>query len=246
MALFLGPSQKLTVQVSPVNFVKFGSYHAYYLTPTSAKHVLRRSKKWSSSGGHAWPNPSQRALTRRSRCNIGTKAAFTLPHLLPATTVQGVWTGLIIAAAAGLWSERTRYLYFDVTRHECHRLMPALSSAMCCPCRIGKELSGPLVSTLIGLLLSNLGLVGGSNAGTVYGTVNKFILPLAIPLLLFSADLRCATFPQHAGMWGASFQQVITQKIISTGNLAGECSRRPEDSCWHSSLEHLRRWWEPW
>ncbi|CAL8469320.1 g8861 [Coccomyxa elongata] len=74
-----------------------------------------------------------------------------------------VTTGLIIAAAAGLWSERTR---------------------------IGKELSGPLVSTLIGLLFSNLGLVGGSNAGTVYGTVNKFILPLAIPLLLFSADLR--------------------------------------------------------
>ncbi|KAK9907992.1 hypothetical protein WJX75_001141 [Coccomyxa subellipsoidea] len=97
------------------------------------------------------------------RCRLATKAALVLPQLLPATTVQGVWTALIIAAAAGLWSERTR---------------------------IGKELSGPLVSTLIGLLFSNLGLVGGANAGTVYDTVNKFILPLAIPLLLYSADLR--------------------------------------------------------
>lgn len=62
-------------------------------------------------------------------------------------------------------------------------------------CRIGKELSGPLVSTLVGLLLSNLGVIGGGNAASVYDTVNKYILPLAIPLLLFSADLRyCSTF----------------------------------------------------
>jgi uncharacterized membrane protein len=61
---------------------------------------------------------------------------------------------------------------------------------MSIPCRIGKELSGPLVSTLIGLLFSNLGVVGGSNAIAVYDTVNKYLLPLAIPLLLFSADLR--------------------------------------------------------
>ena len=58
--------------------------------------------------------------------------------------------------------------------------------------RVGKELSGPLVSTLVGLLFANTGVVSGSNALAVYDTVNKFILPLAIPLLLFSADLRFA------------------------------------------------------
>ena len=57
--------------------------------------------------------------------------------------------------------------------------------------RVGKELSGPLVSTLVGLVFANTGVVSGSNAPAVYDTVNKFILPLAIPLLLFSADLRC-------------------------------------------------------
>ena len=47
------------------------------------------------------------------------------------------------------------------------------------------------MSTLVGLLFANTGVVSGSNAPAVYDTVNKFILPLAIPLLLFSADLRC-------------------------------------------------------
>ncbi|EIE21689.1 DUF819-domain-containing protein [Coccomyxa subellipsoidea C-169] len=113
----------------------------------------------------SWPLP-QRRLRRRGggrRCKVITRASLALPQLLPATTVQGVWTALIIAGAGGLWSERTR---------------------------IGKELSGPLVSTLIGLLFSNVGLIGGVHAGAVYDTVNKFILPLAIPLLLYSADLR--------------------------------------------------------
>lgn len=47
----------------------------------------------------------------------------------------------------------------------------------------------PLVATLLGLLLSNFGAIP-SNAPQ-YGVVNKFLLPLAVPLLLFTADLRC-------------------------------------------------------
>ncbi|CAL5229905.1 g13326 [Coccomyxa viridis] len=86
-----------------------------------------------------------------------------MPQLLPVTSTFGIWATLNLAAALGLWSERTR---------------------------VGKELSGPLVSTLVGLLFANTGVVSGSNAPAVYDTVNKFILPLAIPLLLFSADLR--------------------------------------------------------
>jgi len=45
------------------------------------------------------------------------------------------------------------------------------------------------VATLLGLLLSNFGAIP-SNAPQ-YGVVNKFLLPLAVPLLLFTADLRC-------------------------------------------------------
>lgn len=45
------------------------------------------------------------------------------------------------------------------------------------------------MATLIGLLLSNFGAIP-SNAPQ-YGVVNKFLLPLAVPLLLLTADLRC-------------------------------------------------------
>lgn len=46
----------------------------------------------------------------------------------------------------------------------------------------------PLVSTLAGLLLSNLGLISAN--APEYTIVNKYLLTLAVPLLLLSADLR--------------------------------------------------------
>lgn len=49
-------------------------------------------------------------------------------------------------------------------------------------------MSGALLSTLIGLAMSNLGLIPSESH--VYGVVNSYILPLAVPLLLFAADLR--------------------------------------------------------
>ena len=52
----------------------------------------------------------------------------------------------------------------------------------------------PPCSTLFGLALSNLGVVP-AEAPHVYGVVNAYLLPLAVPLLLFSADLRCALLP---------------------------------------------------
>jgi hypothetical protein len=48
---------------------------------------------------------------------------WALPQLIPAAGPWGVWTGLVVAGAFGMWSERTR---------------------------IGKELSGALVATLAG------------------------------------------------------------------------------------------------
>ncbi|KAK9813720.1 hypothetical protein WJX73_005290 [Symbiochloris irregularis] len=93
------------------------------------------------------------------RSTVVVKAAFALPQ--PTTSPWGIWTGLTIAGAVGFWSEKTR---------------------------LGKELSGPLVSTLAGLLLSNISLIP-CNAPQ-YGIVNKFLLPLAVPMLLFTADLK--------------------------------------------------------
>ncbi|GAQ88782.1 hypothetical protein KFL_004590040 [Klebsormidium nitens] len=82
-----------------------------------------------------------------------------------------VWAFLLAAGAAGLWSEKTT---------------------------LGQALSGPLVSTLIGLALSNLGVLPA--AAPAYAVVNKFLLPLAVPLLLFSADIK-RVFSETGRLW---------------------------------------------
>lgn len=73
----------------------------------------------------------------------------------------GTWTALFATGAFGLWSERTK---------------------------IGSALSGALVSTLIGLAASNLGVL--PSEAQAYKIVLEILLPLAVPLLLFRADLR--------------------------------------------------------
>lgn len=54
--------------------------------------------------------------------------------------------------------------------------------------KIGSAVSGALVSTLIGLAASNLGII--SSEAPAFAIVLNFLLPLAVPLLLFRADLR--------------------------------------------------------
>ena len=54
--------------------------------------------------------------------------------------------------------------------------------------KIGSTLSGSLVSILVGLAASNVGIV--SSEVPAYDVVLQFLLPVAVPLLLFRADLR--------------------------------------------------------
>ncbi len=49
-------------------------------------------------------------------------------------------------------------------------------------------MSGPLVSTLVGLAASNLGII--PYEAPAYSMFLQFLLPLAVPLLLYRADLR--------------------------------------------------------
>jgi len=72
-----------------------------------------------------------------------------------------VWTVLLAAAAFGLWAERTRW---------------------------GRKLSAVVISILTTLALSNLGIIPLS--APAYDTVWSYLVPLAIPLLLFNANLR--------------------------------------------------------
>ncbi|CAK7338851.1 unnamed protein product [Dovyalis caffra] len=99
-------------------------------------------------------------LTRSVTVRSNLNLNLTFPLISP-TDPWGMWTALFATGAFGIWSERTK---------------------------IGSALSGALVSTLVGLAASNLGVI--SCESPAYSIVLKFLLPLAVPLLLFRADLR--------------------------------------------------------
>jgi uncharacterized membrane protein len=71
-----------------------------------------------------------------------------------------MWAAVLGVAAFGVWSD-ARWL--------------------------GRWLSGAVVALLGGILLSNLGII--PNEADVYDNIYSYILPLAIPLVLFEADL---------------------------------------------------------
>ncbi|KAL5727278.1 ferric-chelate reductase (NADH) [Ranunculus cassubicifolius] len=85
---------------------------------------------------------------------------FNFPLISPHDH-WGTWTALFATGAFGIWSENTK---------------------------IGSVLSGALVSILIGLAASNLGVIAPE--AQAYKIVLEYLLPIAVPLLLFRADLR--------------------------------------------------------
>ncbi|KAL0548701.1 hypothetical protein IC582_013165 [Cucumis melo] len=98
----------------------------------------------------------------QSRRDVAVKSHLKLN--LPLVSPQdqwGNWTVLFSIGAFGIWSEKTK---------------------------IGSALSGALVSTLVGLAASNFGIIASD--APAFATVLEFLLPLAVPLLLFRADLR--------------------------------------------------------
>ncbi|KAJ0658265.1 hypothetical protein HanLR1_Chr14g0555811 [Helianthus annuus] len=94
-----------------------------------------------------------------SRRCVKVRSNFSFPLISPSDH-WGNWTALFSIGAIGSWSEKTT---------------------------IGNMLSGALMSTLIGLVASNLGLI--SSEAHAYPIVLEYLLPLAVPLLLFRADM---------------------------------------------------------
>ncbi|KAL1206751.1 hypothetical protein V5N11_010605 [Cardamine amara subsp. amara] len=92
--------------------------------------------------------------------SVTVRSQLSTPLISP-NDEWGTWTALFATGAFGLWSEKTK---------------------------IGSAVSGALVSTLIGLVASNIGII--SSEAPAFAVVLNFLLPLAVPLLLFRADLR--------------------------------------------------------
>ena len=101
------------------------------------------------------------------RASVRCLASLSPSFSLFCSDKWGVSSLLAVAATLGMYSERTA---------------------------VGRALSGPLVSTLIALGFSNIGLINNSNyssiTSSVYSTVYGVLLPVALPMLLFTADMR--------------------------------------------------------
>ena len=81
--------------------------------------------------------------------------------LISPDQTWALWAVLLSAAAFGLWAERTTW---------------------------GSKLSGAVVAIGTTFVLSNLRVIPADSPA--YGVVWSYLVPLAIPLLLFKADLR--------------------------------------------------------
>ncbi|XP_042399892.1 uncharacterized membrane protein YjcL-like [Zingiber officinale] len=120
----------------------------------------RSSSSSSSSSLLSSRGYGGRPFVLRSRPTIAAVHNFSAPIISPSDE-WGNWTALFAAGAFGIWSEKTK---------------------------IGSALSGALVSTLVGLAASSAGIVAPD--APAYRVVLEFLLPVAVPLLLFNADLR--------------------------------------------------------
>ncbi|XP_022984975.1 uncharacterized protein LOC111483083 [Cucurbita maxima] len=96
------------------------------------------------------------------RRNVAVRShlKLNLPLISPHDQ-WGNWTVLFSVGAFGIWSEKTK---------------------------VGSALSGALVSALVGLAASNFGIIASD--APAFPFVLEFLLPLAVPMLLFRADLR--------------------------------------------------------
>jgi len=93
---------------------------------------------------------------------ISPSCGYGRAPLVPASDNWGNWTFLLSTAALGTWSEKRS--------------------------PVGKALTGALVSLLLGLAASSAGVVAAD--APAYRVALDYLLPLAVPLLLFRADLR--------------------------------------------------------
>ena len=110
----------------------------------------------------------------------------------------GVWAAILAASSFGLWGNKQRW---------------------------GAKVGGAsLLSTLLALVLANVGVI--PNAAPAYTIVIKFLLPLAVPLLLLTADLARVLTCTGRVLWcflvgavGTALGSVLAFAMVPLGSL---------------------------
>ena len=101
------------------------------------------------------------AWAAKTAASSASAAAANAGSLIRPNDDWALWATLIVCGAAGLRAEKTD---------------------------VGAKLSSPLVTMFLALFLVNIGVLPSD--APLYAAVNKFLVPLAVPMLLLGADLR--------------------------------------------------------
>ncbi|KAK4713067.1 hypothetical protein R3W88_018974 [Solanum pinnatisectum] len=145
---------------SPASYSS-GRKNASAATSSTSNSILQHPMLLSKNIDKFEPLDFPKNSTRKLNRSVTTiRSQLNFPIISPQDQ-WGTWTVLFATGAFGIWSEKTK---------------------------VGAALSGSLVSVLVGLAASNLGII--ASEAPAYKIVTGFLLPLAVPLLLFRADMR--------------------------------------------------------
>jgi len=108
------------------------------------------------------------AIARTTAAKAVSAPIGTSFPLVKPTDEWSLWFAVLATAAFGIKAEKYKW---------------------------GAALSAPLVTMFTSLCLTNVGVLPTSSA--VYSSINHFVVPLAVPMLLFGADLRSRSTRTH-------------------------------------------------
>jgi len=175
---------------------------------TTTMHLMRFARARDATGASSAKKATTREVVktragRRQRTPVCTKRrrGIVAASLIAPTDVVGVWSAVFAASAVGLWAEKKPW---------------------------GANLGGaPLVSTLCALAAANAGVMPVSSP--TYDAINGVLLPLAVPMLLFTADVRrvlrgsAALLPCFVvGAVGTTLGTLVAYVAVPMGVLGGE------------------------
>ena len=137
----------------------------------------------------------------RAIFGVGEGLATIAWPLVQPSNAWGVWAAIFCASTFGLWGNKQRW---------------------------GAKLGGAsLLSALFALALSNFGVI--PNHAPAYDAVVAFLLPLAVPLLLLTADLRRVLTCTGRVLWcflmgsiGTCLGSVLAYSIVPMAGLGAE------------------------
>ncbi|KAG7014753.1 yjcL, partial [Cucurbita argyrosperma subsp. argyrosperma] len=137
---------------------------------SSAAAESRRRRFWNFCG-----TSTGNVLLRRNVA-VRSHLKLNLPLISPHDQ-WGNWT-VLFSIGAFVNAELSNFAQFS----------PEWPSNESEKTKVGSALSGALVSALVGLAASNFGIIASD--APAFPIVLEFLLPLAVPMLLFRADLR--------------------------------------------------------